>query len=113
MGLIRKIVKKKIGKEVHTFQVEGENFHDLIMETKKMSFGHVNKCGLCGSENLELTAHVAKSKFKQTLIKCRDCKGFLNFGQQMENPQIFYLKTLDDQNGQKKLDWRPGTELEK
>ena len=116
--MIKKIVKKRIGKEIHTFQVEGENFQDVVMESKKLSFGNVVKCGLCGSDNLELSAHIAKKKFKYVNIICRNCKAYLNFGQQQEDNTIYYLKTksaLDErgkvifENGKEKkvLDWRP------
>jgi hypothetical protein len=106
MGKITHFVKKKIGKEVHSFSVEGENLHDVVMAGKKLSFYDVDKCGCCGSDNLELSAHVAKNKFKYTLVKCKKCKAYVNFGQQQENPEVYYLRTKDDGSGKKVLDWK-------
>ena len=51
MGKISKIVKKRIGRTDHTFFVEGDNLHQLIMEERKLSFGDVLNCGLCGGDD--------------------------------------------------------------
>src|SRR5882724_7994630 len=109
---MQKFIKKQIGKEVHTFVVEADNFHELIMASKNLSFGDVKLCGICKSENLVLGAHLAgKKKHKYTTIRCINCKACLNFGQQQESPEIFYLKTREtnekDTNGKPKriLDW--------
>jgi len=109
---MQKFIKKQIGKEVHTFVVEAETFHELIMASKNLSFGDVKLCGLCNSDDLELGAHLAgKKKHKYTTIRCRKCKACLNFGQQQENPNVVYLKTKEtdekDKNGKAKkvLDW--------
>lgn len=105
MGKITYYIKKKIGNEVHSFSVEGNNLFDAVLTSKNLSFGNVDKCGKCGSEYLELSAHNAKNKFKYVTIKCKQCKSYLNFGQQQENPDIFYLRTR--QEGDKKvLDWQ-------
>lgn len=111
MAKITKFVKKTIGKNVHQFTVEGENLHEVVMQTKNFSFGDVHKCGLCGSDDLDLSAHVAKNKFKYTLVKCNSCKGYLNFGTQTENPNIFYLRTKEIKDPKtnktsKVLDWK-------
>jgi len=107
---MEKIIKKKIGEEVHTFIVQGDTLHDVMMESKKLSFGDVDKCGVCGSAWLDLGAHVAgKKKHKYTTVRCRKCKSCLNFGQQQENPDVFYLRTREqkDSDGKviKVLDW--------
>lgn len=105
MGKITYYVKKKIGKEVHSFSVEGSNLFDAVLTSRNLSFGDVDRCGKCNSEYLDLSAHNAKGKFKYVTIKCKSCKAYVNFGQQQENPDIFYLKTR--QEGDKKvLDWQ-------
>ena len=106
MGKITYYLKKKIGKETHSFSVEGDNFHDVVMTSKNLSFNDVDKCGKCGHDDLALTAHVAKNKFKYTVVKCKKCKAYLNFGQQQENPEVYYLRTKDDK---KTLDWQDAT----
>ena len=86
------IIKKTIGKNVYPFTFEGKNLHEVVMESKKLSFYDVPKCGLCQSDNLVLSAHVAQGKFKYTEIRCLDCKGQLTFGQTQEDPDVFYLR---------------------
>jgi hypothetical protein len=106
MGKINYFVKKKIGKETHQFQIEGENLFDAVLTSRNLSFGDVDKCGCCGSDDLMLGAHVAKNKFKYVTIKCKSCKASVNFGQQQENPEVFYITTRDE-GGKKVLDWTP------
>ena len=105
---MEKIIKKKIGKEVHVFTIAGDNLFDVVMKSKKLSFPDVEKCDLCGCEDLELSAHIAKNKFKYTTIRCKNfkCKGSLNFGQQTEDPDTFYLKYKEGDGGKKVLDWK-------
>lgn len=95
-------IKKQIGKTTYTFTVEGKNLHELIEEKKKLSFYDVHKCGICGSNNLDLNSRIAQKKFKYTFIQCNDCRATLNFGQQMENPDVFYLR----KNENKEFDWK-------
>ena len=38
MGKIQQFIKKKIGNTTHTFVVEGENLHEVIMTAQKLSF---------------------------------------------------------------------------
>jgi hypothetical protein len=99
MAGVKKTIVKTIGKEKHVFQVEGANLFEVMMEGQNLSFPDVEKCGLCGSDNLKLGAHTAKNKFKYVTIKCNSCYGSLNFGQQTEKPDIFYLVTKKDENG--------------
>lgn len=99
MGQITKIVKKKIGREEHSFMITGDNFHDVIMQSQKLSFPNVAECGICGSDSLRLSAHVTnKKKHKYTHISCNACKAQLNFGQQTEDMEIYYLRTKKDAN---------------
>ena len=111
MGKISYFVKKKIGKETHQFQVEGENLFDVVMTSKNLSFYDVDKCGCCNSDELMLSAHVGKNPktgkeaYNYVVVKCKKCKATVNFGQQQENPEVFYLKTRDE-DGKKVLDWK-------
>lgn len=105
MGNFKMKIQKKIGKTIYDFTVEGSNLHEAIIESKKLSFFDVQKCGLCGSDNLCLDAHVAQKKFKYTTVKCNACKGSVNFGQQQENPDIFYIRTKTNTDGTKTPDW--------
>lgn len=107
MGKISYFVKRKIGKETHQFSIDGENLYDVVMTSKNLSFYDVDKCGCCGSDDLMLDAHLAKNKFKYVTVKCKKCKASVNFGQQQENPEIFYLRTREDKDGKKVLDWKP------
>ena len=113
MGKITYFVKKKIGKETHQFSVEGDNLFDVVMTSKNLSFYDVDKCGLCGSDDLMLSAHIGKDAktqkdaFEYTVVKCKKCKGSVNFGQQKAAPEIYYLTTREDKDGKKVLDWKP------
>ena len=100
---MQKFIKKKIGREVHNFVVEGENLFDVMQQAGKLSFPDVHKCGCCGSDILYLGSHIAQNKFKYVTIKCGKCKASLNFGQQQEDPDVFYLRT----NENKEFDWKP------
>lgn len=109
MGNFKMKIEKKIGKNSYEFTVEGENLHEAVMESKKLSFFDVHKCGCCGSDDLSLDAHVAQKKFKYTIIKCnnKDCKASVNFGTQTENSDIFYVRLRDKVDGTgKEIDWK-------
>jgi hypothetical protein len=95
-------VKKKIGNQTHSFEVEGKNLQEVVEESKKLSFPDVDECGLCQSKDLTLDFHVAQKKFKYTYVKCLSCGATVNFGQQMANPDVFYLRQTKD----KHLDWK-------
>lgn len=110
MGNFKMKIEKKVGKRNYEFTVEGENLHEAVMESKKLSFYDVHKCGCCGSDDLALDAHVAKGKFKYTTIKCNKCRASVNFGQQQEDSNIFYLRTRDKVDGTgKEIDWNAAT----
>jgi len=99
-------IEKKVGKRTYEFTVEGANLHEAVMESKKLSFYDVHKCGCCGSEDLVLDAHVAQGKYKYTTVKCNGCKASVNFGQQQENPDVFYLRTRNKaDNTGKEIEW--------
>ena len=83
-------LKKQIGKNAHTFLIEGESFYDIVHTSKNLSFDDVQECGLCKSKELELGAHKTKEDgYEYVHIDCKSCKGRLNFGQQKKNPAIF------------------------
>lgn len=106
MGNFKMKIEKKVGKRTYEFTVEGENLHEAVIESKKLSFYDVHKCGCCGSDDLILDAHVAKGKFKYTTVKCNKCKASVNFGQQQEDSNVFYLRTRDKVDGSgKEIDW--------
>jgi DNA-directed RNA polymerase subunit RPC12/RpoP len=113
MAKIQQFIKKRIGSTVHTFVVEGENLHEVVMTSQKLSFYDVPVCGVCGSDMLHLSAHVTKEEgHEYTTIRCNGCGSSLNFGQQKKDKDVYYLRTRDevDVNGQptgrKELDWR-------
>ena len=106
MGNFKMKIEKQIGKRTYEFTVEGSNLHEAVVESKKLSFYDVHKCGCCQSDDLVLDAHVAQGKFKYTTVKCNACKASVNFGQQVENPDIFYLRTrAKADNSGKEVDW--------
>ena len=95
-------IPKKVGKRVYHFQVEGQNLHQVVMESQKLSFNDVATCGLCGKDNLVLVARVAQG-YHYTEIKCLDCRASLTFGQRKESPDTYFLRR--DQET-KALDWK-------
>lgn len=97
---MRLTIKKKIGKTIYPFTFEGDNLHDVIMESSKLSFGDVQKCGVCGSEHLILDAHVAQG-YKYTEIKCLACKAQLVFGKRRDDDSVYFLRKNDN----KEYDW--------
>lgn len=101
---MRLTIKKQIGKQVYPFTFEGDNLHDVVMQSQKLSFGNVYKCGICGSEHLALSAHVAQG-YKYTEVRCLDpkCRASLTFGQRREDSDTFFYRRKED----KSLDWQP------
>ena len=100
---MQQFVKKKIGKETVTYVVEGKNPYECRMEAQKLSFGDIEKCGVCGSDNIHLNARLAQNKYKYLEIKCFSCKAQLVFGQTQEDPNTFYLRKNKDT---KEYDWK-------
>ena len=97
--MITKVIKKQIGKEAHTFMIEGEDFMDVIRKSQKLSFPNIYKCGVCGSDNLVLGYHKAQEEYEYITVRCRDCKASINFGQQKKDKEMFYLRTKTDGDG--------------
>ena len=109
--MLKKTVKKQIGKTTHVFQLQAENLHELIMESKKMSFPDVLNCNNCNSSDLILDANKAKSH-NFTFIRCLKCNSKVHFSNPKENSDVFYLKTRVQKNDGleiKVLDWRNTT----
>ena len=90
-------IKKKIGRNSYTFIVEGKTLYDALMESNKLSFDDVEKCGICGGDNLVLGAHSATGGFKYVDIKCKNfkCRASLTFGKPKEDPDTFFLRKED------------------
>lgn len=86
------IIKKHIGRTPYTFTFAGDNLHEVIMESQKLSFPNVEACGLCGSDDLYLSAHVAQNKFKYTEIRCNKCRAELTLGSRQDDPNTMYLR---------------------
>jgi hypothetical protein len=100
-------IKKTFGKNPYNFQVEGKNLYELAAEAQKLSFpDHIEKCGICGSDDLYLNSRFAQNKYKYVEIKCKKCKAQLVFGCTKENPDVFYLRK-DKQT--KEFDWKEYT----
>ena len=100
---MQKIIKKKIGKDIHHFTVDGSNLHELIMNEQKLSFQDVDKCGMCGSDDLYFNARHSQNKFKYVEIKCRGCSAAVIFGSMMNSPDTYFLRKQKDK---RTLDWQ-------
>lgn len=74
---------------------------DVMRKAQNLSFPHVYKCGLCGSDNLTLGYHSAgdDGEYEYITIRCKACRASLNFGQQKKNKDTFYLRTKKDDQG--------------
>jgi len=99
--MLTKVINKKIGKEKHTFMVEGEDFLEVMRNAQKLSFPDVHTCGICGSDNLTLGYHKAgdDGEFEYITVRCKSCRASLNFGQQKKDKDTFYLRTKKDGSG--------------
>ena len=93
-------VPKIIGKKTYEFEVEGDNLFDVVMKAQKLSFDNVEKCGMCGSSDLNLYAYIATGDYNYIKIACTECKASVTFGQQKKDLEVFYLRK---ENG--KLKW--------
>lgn len=85
-------IKKTIGKNVYTFVVQGKNLYESVMASQKLSFGDIQTCGLCNSDNLILNARNAQDQYEYVEVKCLACKGQLVFGQPKKDKNTYYLR---------------------
>ena len=111
MGKIIMYEEKQVGRNKKRFAVEGKTLFEVVMEAKKLSFDDITKCGLCGHDDLELSAHsTPEDGFEYVYIRCKKCRATLNFGQQKKNKEIYYLRTTEitegQYKGQKAYDWK-------
>lgn len=97
------LITKQIGTKKHTFEFEGQTFHEVVMDSQKLSFPDVTECGICGKNTLVLGARQAgdNGEYEYTYIKCLSCKGELTFGQKKKG-DVYYLRKTED----KKADWK-------
>ena len=88
---------KIIGRRNYSFEVEGNNLFDLVMESQKLGFNDVYTCGLCKSEKLFLRAYVTeKGNFDYVKVQCADCKGSITFGKTKKDKDTYFLRKNDD-----------------
>src|ERR1039457_72609 len=92
-------IKKIVGKNVYSFVVDGKNLHELVMESQKLSFEDIKKCGCCGSDSLILNARVAEG-FSYTEIRCQKCRASLVFGVPKKEKDTVYLRKNEDKTYQ-------------
>lgn len=89
--------KKVIGKNSYTFTVSGNNLFELVQEAQKIGFFDVYKCGLCGSEKINLRSYITENgNYEYVKISCADCNGQVTFGQPKKDKDTFYLRKNDD-----------------
>jgi hypothetical protein len=100
--MLQMMTSKRIGRRHFHFTVQGSNLHETVAEYDRLSFPDVAACGLCGSDNLDLTSRVAQGKYKYTSIKCLSCRADLTFGKNKDDDQSYFLRRRD--TGE--LDWR-------
>ena len=100
--MLQMMITKRIGRRQFHFTLQGNNFHETVAEYDRLSFPDVTACGLCGSDNLDLTSRVAQGKFKYTSVKCLACRGDLTFGKMERDDQTVFLRKKE--SGE--LDWR-------
>lgn len=104
--MIKMKVSKIIGKRTYDFEVEGKDFHEVVLKSNNLSFDDVSHCGLCSSVDLELDAYIAQKKFKYVKVKCRNCRASVAFGNKIEEPDTFYLRKVMYSDGVRRLDWQ-------
>lgn len=106
MAKIEMIIKKKFGKNAYTFVVSGPSFHEAVLESANLSFGDIDGCGVCSSDDLYLHAHKTKDEgFEYAYVRCKKCRATLNFGKQKKDTDVVYYTTREE--GDKKvLDWK-------
>jgi len=100
--MLQLMITKRIGRRQFHFTVQGPNLHEVVAEYDRLSFPDVPACGLCGSDNLDLSSRLAQDKFKYTSVKCLDCRGDVTFGKTQKDDQTYFLRKKE--SGE--LDWQ-------
>lgn len=86
---------KKIGKTSYPFQFEGKDLFECLIESKKLAFYDVPKCGVCGGDDIRLDAYITKDRgYKYAVIRCK-CGAKATFGQPKKEPDTFYIRKDD------------------
>ena len=99
-------IRKTIGNKQYSFCFEGADLHECLMESQKISFYDLMKCGIdgCGSPHLRLYAYETKEeKYKYIKVMCSACKASLTLGQSKKDNAYYFRK---DENT-KALAWVP------
>jgi hypothetical protein len=94
--MLQMMISKTLGKRKFHFTVEGKNLHEVTVAYERLSFPDVAACGICGSDNLDLTARKAQGKFEYTSVRCLDCRAAVDFGKRQEDADTFYLRKTAD-----------------
>lgn len=96
-------IRKKIGNNIYAFTFDGGDLHECLMESQKLSFWDLEKCGKCSSNFLRLFAYVTREKkYKYVKVVCGACRASLTLGQSTEDGAYYYRKDKDT----KELDWQ-------
>ena len=98
-------ITKKFGRRAYPFVFTGADLHAVVMESEHLSFDDVPACGLCGSDNLSLSARVAQDKFKYVSVRCGDCRADLTMGKTQKDDRTYFLR----RNESGGLDWKAYT----
>ena len=80
-----KTIKKQIGNQTYSFNVEADSKLELAYKEQRLGFKDINKCGCCNSSNLELNDNPLNSICNQLFIVCKDCWSKLHL---KEDPYI-------------------------
>ena len=100
---MRQTVQKKLGKNTYNFQFEGATFFDCLQDAQRLSFPNIEKCPLCGSDDLYLTSYITKEKkYKYIKVACNGCMGSLTLGKSQEHEDTYFFRKTDDG----KYDWK-------
>ena len=91
-----------LGRNVYQIGGIGESFFEALGSLKKLSFFGVEKCGICGKDNLYFDTHYGlkngKPAFEYSQIKCRDCKASATFGKKQDDPLTVFLRKDENKN---------------
>ena len=89
-------ITKTIGKNKYPFTFEGQTLFECVMQSQKLSFFDVHKCGDCGGDNLRLYAYTTdKGGFDYTKITCGDCKAYATFGVPKADKEAVFIRKED------------------